>query len=117
MHPTGQKYSSPHCAKFVNDYFGKGRGNAWSHNYITPYINGYDGLEYKDRYGSAYENHMSHNIDAAENFAKIFNEEKLDKKEAYIANMYYTLSPWDYKARKGNSYTQGSHTGIVLFNP
>jgi len=30
--------------------------------------------------------------------------------------MYVNLSPWDYKSRKGNSYSQGTHTGILLHN-
>jgi len=31
--------------------------------------------------------------------------------------MYFSGSPWDYKARSnGNSYSQGTHTGVLLFN-
>ena len=45
MHNIG-KLPYKECAQFVNRYFkmeGKG-GSAWSHNYVTPYINGYEGM-------------------------------------------------------------------------
>ena len=48
MHKIGT-YPLKECAQFVNKYFGidKGGGSAWSHNYIVPYINGYEGIEKK----------------------------------------------------------------------
>ena len=113
------KYALKECAQYVNKYFGidKGGGSAWSHNYVTPYINGYEGIKQKNRHENNYENHLSYNLDAADNFKKKFDESMLDPKQAYVANMYYSGSPWDYKARKdGNSFAQGTHTGVVVHN-
>ena len=118
MHPTGQKHTSPQCAHFVNRYFKRerGGGNAWTHDYVKPYINGYEGITLKDRKGNSYQNHYSYNLDAAENLKKKLDISKLNPKQSYVANMYVNLSPWDYKSRKGNSYSQGTHTGVLLHN-
>lgn len=118
MHKIGT-YPLKECAQFVNKYFGidKGGGSAWSHNYIVPYINGYEGIEKINRPGNSYENHFSYNLDATDNLKKKFNKEMLDKNKQYVVNMYFSGSPWDYKARSdGNSYSQGTHTGVLLFN-
>lgn len=108
------------CAQFVNRYFkmeGKG-GSAWSHNYVSPYINGYEGIkEHAPGIGNDYARHISYNMDAADNFKSKFNINMLDPNKSYVANMYFNGSPWDYKTRmEGNSFAQGSHTGVVLYN-
>ena len=116
FHKVG-KYALTECAQFVNKYFGVERGgSAWNHNYVTPLINGYDGIKQKSRSGNKYENHMSYNFDAADNFKNKFNEGKLNKNQVYVVNMYYTGSPWDYKSRNGNQFSQGTHTGLVVFD-
>jgi len=49
MHNIG-KLPYRECAQYVNKYFkmeGKG-GSAWSHNYVIPYINGYEGVAHNE---------------------------------------------------------------------
>lgn len=116
MHKIGT-FFSPECAVYVNKLLNHspGGGNAWTHNYTTPFINGYDGIKSQFRNGSKYQEHFSYNLDAADNFKKKFKKEMLNPNQVYVANMYYSGSPWDYKARKdGNSFSQGTHTGLLV---
>lgn len=115
MHKVGTFYS-PECAVYVNRLLRHNPGgNAWSHTYTKPYINGYDGIKEQPRTGSRYQNHFSYNLDAADNLKKKFKKEMLDPNQVYVVNMYYKGSPWDYKSRnEGNSYSQGTHTGILI---
>lgn len=116
-HKTGT-FPLKECAQYVNKYFGiNGGGSAWSHNYTVPFIDGYQGIKKTNRHGNSYENHFSYNLDAADNFKRKFDVNQLDKSQVYVANMYYSGSPWDYKSRsEGNSWSQGTHTGLVVHN-
>ncbi|MBO4850668.1 MAG: hypothetical protein J5529_07160 [Prevotella sp.] len=117
MHKIGT-FFSPECAVYVNRLLNQiPGGSAWNHTYTTPYIDGYKGISKTNRNGSNYQNHFSYNLDAADNFKRKFNVNQLDKSQTYVVNMYYAGSPWDYKSRsKGNSWSEGTHTGLLVYN-
>lgn len=117
MHKIG-KFHSPECAVYVNEVLNHPHsGNAWTHDYTTPLINGYDGIKSQFRNGSKYQEHYSYNLDAADNFKKRFKENILNPNQVYVVNMYYAGSPWDYKSRtEVNSWSQGTHTGLLVHN-
>ena len=80
------------------------------------YMSGYTNLEKPTVYNKYKV--QKYNKAAANNLKQNLDPNMLDPNQIYIANMYYTGSPFQEQAYKeGRDSITGTHTGYVKFNP
>lgn len=112
------KTNTRECAEWANDYLRKtfkydAWGNAWNHGNTKPVINGYEGLDYNPKETDLMKI-LNYEMQAADNLKKRFNVNELNPEKQYRVNMYFAPSAYMIDAyRDGNSWTRGSHTGIL----
>ena len=117
---NGSKTFTEMCAEFQNKVLRnsgyKTANNAWNLENADLYMSGYDTLEKPTKY-NLYKI-QKYNRDAANNLRQNLDPNMLDPNSIYIANMYYTGSPFQEQAYKeGRDNITGTHTGYVKFNP
>ena len=117
---NGSKTFTEMCAEFQNKVLRnsgyKTSNNAWNLNNADVYISGYTTLEKPKKYNNY--NIQKYNKNAARNIEQNLNPDMLDRRQIYIANMYYNGSPFQEQAyNEGKDNITGTHTGYVKFNP
>lgn len=108
------------CSKYGNcvlrDEGYVSNGDAWTrHNNQRTVYSGYDGLDRPETYDT--KKVVNYNLVAADNVAKHFNENDLDKDRIYSVGMYYMGSPYQKTAyEKGVEGATNTHTGNLMYD-